>query len=147
MDIGCVMAITSYKNTWLYMFNMQRWFIYLIIHFTEDKKEISIFLVKVNGSSKSGEWWDSVIDGHAKIDTTKIQPENSSLSDLDGETRAMVEKMMVSLLRFDIVISLLKITALSFLYSSINAKKYILKLASTISSIHFLIMLIFYCSA
>jgi hypothetical protein len=56
----------------------------------EDGSRLAINLQKSNAM----EWWDSVCQDDPKIDIRAIQPENSSVSDLDGETRKTVEKMM-----------------------------------------------------
>ena len=53
-------------------------------------REIQVELIK----KEVMHWWKNVIKGHPEIDTTKIEPENSKLSDLDPETRQTVEKMM-----------------------------------------------------
>ena len=56
----------------------------------EDGNRLVINLQKLNQM----EWWESVCGGDPIINVRQIRPENSSISDLDGETRKTVEKMM-----------------------------------------------------
>jgi hypothetical protein len=84
-----------------------------VIISSEDGKYLSILLTKHNQM----EWWKSVIKGDPEVDTQKVEPESSKLSDLDPETRQTVEKMMVSDMR-----NLMRTTtqALQFLQTLIN---------------------------
>ncbi|XP_004289253.1 PREDICTED: protein BOBBER 1-like [Fragaria vesca subsp. vesca] len=56
----------------------------------EDQSAVSILLTKQNQT----DWWKSLVKGDPEIDTQKVEPEPSTLTDLDSETRRTVEKMM-----------------------------------------------------
>jgi len=50
---------------------------------SDDGQVLSLYMEKENGN----EWWPHVVTHHPQIDTTKLAPEDSQLSELDGETR------------------------------------------------------------
>jgi hypothetical protein len=56
----------------------------------EDQKSVSLLLTKQDKM----DWWKCLVKGDPEIDTQKVEPDASRLSDLDSETRSTVEKMM-----------------------------------------------------
>ncbi|KAG6636309.1 hypothetical protein CIPAW_11G102400 [Carya illinoinensis] len=56
----------------------------------EDQKSISVLMSKRDQI----DWWKSLLKSGPEIDTQKVEPEPSKLSELDSESRSAIEKMM-----------------------------------------------------
>lgn len=60
----------------------------------EDDMEVGKVLVLYIPKLDKVSWWTCILKGDPEINTQKIVPENSKLSELDGDVRGTVEKMM-----------------------------------------------------